>query len=128
MRNGKKFTIGLLVSGITDTFTVSVCRGVINAAKEAGVKLVIFPGKYLDRDFSERKEIFYEYQYNMFFSYAKKEMLDAILISANTIGCFTETNKIQDLVKQFDGIPCVLIASKLDGYVSVNFDNTSGIQ
>lgn len=55
-------------------------------------------------------------------------MLDAILISANTIGCFTETNKIQDLVKQFDGIPCVLIASKLDGYVSVNFDNTSGIQ
>lgn len=128
MGKGKELTIGLLVSGITDSFTVSVCRGVITAAKEAGIKLIIFPGKYLDRDFSERKEIFYEYQYNMVFSYAQKEMLDAILISANTIGCFTDINRIQEMVKRFAGIPCVLIASKIDGYTSVNFDNSSGIK
>lgn len=128
MGKGKQLTIGLLISGITDNFTVSVCRGAINAAKEAGVKLVIFPGKYLDRDCSERQEIFYEYQYNMVFSFAKKETLDALLVSANTIGCFTTVNRIKKMLEQYAGIPCVLIASKIDGYVSVNFDNSSGIK
>ena len=55
MMKVKEYTIGLLVSGIMDTFTVSVCQGVIKAAKEVGIKLIIFPVKYLDRDFTERK-------------------------------------------------------------------------
>ncbi len=42
-----------------------------------GVKLVIFPGKYLDRDLTARKEILYEYQYNTLFSYAQAARLDA---------------------------------------------------
>lgn len=128
MSRNKIFTIGLVVSGIMDTFTVAVCRGVIKAAQEAGVKLIIFPGKYLDRDFSFRRDIMYEYQYNMVFSYAKKEKLDAVLVSANTIGCFTTVEKMQKMLSQYAGIPCVLIASKMDGYISVNFDNSSGIK
>lgn len=60
MGKKKDITIGLLVSGIMDAFTISVCRGATLAAKEAGVKLVIFPGKYLDRDLSQMQEIMYE--------------------------------------------------------------------
>lgn len=128
MKKGKEYTIGLLVSGIMDTFTVSVCQGVIKATQEVGINLIIFPGKYLDREFIERKENFYEYQYNTVFSYAQKETLDALLVSANTIGCFTTTEKIQQMLSQYTGIPCVLIASKIEGYVSVTFDNNSGIK
>ena len=128
MGKGKKFTIGLLVSGIMDTFTVSVCQGVMKAAREAGMRLVIFPGKYLDRDLTQRKEILYEYQYNTIFSYAQKENVDAILVSASTIGCFTTIESIQNMLSRYAGIPCVLLASKIDGYVSVNFDNNSGIK
>ena len=47
MEKNKTFTIGLIVGGIMDSFTVSVCRGAIKAAKEAGVKLIIFPAKIL---------------------------------------------------------------------------------
>lgn len=128
MGKGKKFTIGLLVSGIMDTFTVSVCQGVMKAARDAGMRLIIFPGKYLDRDLTQRKEILYEYQYNTIFSYAQKENVDAILVSASTIGCFTTTEKIQNMLSKYAGIPCVLLASKIDGYASVNFDNSSGIK
>lgn len=128
MDKEKKFTVGLLVSGIMDDFSTSVCRGVIKAARKAGIKLVIFPGKYLDRDFTERKEIWYEYQYNTIFSFVKREKLDAVLVSANSIGCFTTVEKLREMIDQYIGIPCVLIASKLDGYVSVNFDNSSSIK
>ena len=81
VENGKRLTIGLLVSGIVDEFTMLVCKGVVHAAKEADVNLVVFPGKYLDRDLTERREIMYEYQYNTIFSYAKKENIDALIVS-----------------------------------------------
>lgn len=128
LKKDRQYTIGLLVSGIMDTFTVSICQGVIKAAKELGIKLIIFPGKYLDRDFTERKEIFYEYQYNIVFSYAQKEHLDALLVSANTIGCFATHERVQELLNRYAGIPCILLSSYMDGYLSVNFDNNSGIR
>ena len=40
----KRLTIGLLVSGITEDFVISICKGVIHAAKEADVNLVVLPG------------------------------------------------------------------------------------
>ena len=53
-------TVGLLASGITDNFSIMVCRGAMTAAREMWARLVIFPGKYLDRDLTARKEILYE--------------------------------------------------------------------
>lgn len=96
--------------------------------EDAGITLVILPGKYLDRDLSERKEIMYEYQYNTLFSFARTDNLDAVLILADSIGCYASSAKIRKLVDSYRGVPCVLIASKLEGYCSVNYDNKSGIQ
>ena len=70
-------TIGLLVSGITDIFIESVCKGVRHAASKAGMNLVVLPGRYLDRDLTQMREIMYEYQYNTIFTYANKDNLDA---------------------------------------------------
>lgn len=122
-----EITIGLLVSGIADNYSVSVCQGAIKAARENGVRLIIFPGKYIDRDLTEMKEIMYEYQYNTLFSYAMGKRLDAVLIIADSIGCYASSERIRGLVAQYCQIPCVLIGSKLNGYVSVNYDNYSGI-
>lgn len=124
----KKITVGLLVSGIMDDFTVSVCQGAMKTAKDKGIELIIFPGKYLDRDLTERKEIMYEYQYNTVFSFIQKENLDAILVSADSIGCYTTGEKVQRMLSRYAGIPCILIASKMDNYISINYDNISGIR
>ncbi len=127
-QSGKRITVGLLVSGIMDKYTESVCKGVMQAAKKADVNLVVLPCKYLDRDLTEKKEIMYEYQYNTLFAYARKDNLDALLISADSIGCYTSRERIQEVLEQYQGIPSVLIASKIDGYVSVNYDNYAGIK
>lgn len=42
MGKQKKITVGVLVSGIMDDFTKTICKGVIKAARKRGVNLVIF--------------------------------------------------------------------------------------
>jgi len=127
-KNNKRLTIGVLVSGIMDDFTVSICRGVMQSARAADVNVVALSGKYLDRDLSQNSELMYEYQFNTIFSYAKKDNLDALLIAADCIGCFTTKERMEELIRQYEGIPCVLVASKMDGYVSVTYDNYNGIR
>ena len=124
----KRPVIGLLVSGITEHFIVSICKGVMHAAKAADVDLVVLPGKYIDRDLSSNKEIRYEYQYNTVFDYASADTLDAVIVAADVIGCFASKTRIGQMLETYSGMPCVLIASKFPGYVSVNSDNYEGIR
>lgn len=124
----KRWTIGLLVSGITEHYIIPICKGVMHAAREADVNLVVLPGKYIDRDLSSNKEIRYEYQYNTLFEYAAADTLDAVIVTADVIGCFTSKDKIGQMLEKYKGIPCVLISSKFPGYVSVNSDNYKGIR
>lgn len=127
-KDEKRLTIGLLVSGIMDSFTESICRGVMQAAKMADVNLVVLSGKYLDRDLTQNRELMYEYQFNTIFSYAGKENLDALVIAADCIGCFTTKERMAEMVRQYGDMPIVLVASKMDGYVSVTYDNYTGIK
>ena len=124
----KRLTIGLLVSGITEHFIISICKGVMHAAKAADVNLVVLPGKYIDRDLSSNKDLRYEYQYNTLFDYADSTTLDGVLVIADVIGCFATKDKIGQFLNKYNDIPCVLIASKFPGYVSITSDNESGIR
>ncbi|MGN0377801.1 MAG: LacI family DNA-binding transcriptional regulator, partial [Suilimivivens sp.] len=124
----RRVTIGILVSGITDEFSKLICRGAMQMAKQLDVNLVVFPGKYLDRDVSAQPDLIYEYQFNTIFSFARKENVDAIIVAAGSIGCFTSRESIANMLKQFQGIPCILISYKLDGYINVLFDNYTGIK
>lgn len=124
----KKATIGLLVSGIMDSYTKSICKGVNNAAKEENVNVIVFPGKYIDRDLSDNRELRYEYQYNTIFSYAKNSGIDALIVAADCIGCFTSQRRVLQLLEKYARIPIILLASKAEGYPGVIFDNYQGIK
>ncbi|MCC8044931.1 MAG: GGDEF domain-containing protein [Clostridiales bacterium] len=121
-------TIGVLVSGILDDFTIHICNGIMAEARVQGVHTLFFPGKYIDRDLTDNHELMYEYQYSTVFSYVKKGCLDALIIAADCIGCFSTPERIRQLLQQFDGIPSVLIASRFDDYTNVIYDNETGIR
>ena len=128
MAGRKQPTIGMMVSGIMDDFTRPACKGAMKIAKELDVNLIVIPGKYIDRDVSDNPDLAYEYQYSSGFSFAKPENLDAVIVAAGSIGCFTSRERIRELISQFKGIPCVLISYQLEGYPYVQFDNASGIR
>lgn len=124
----RKPIIGVLVSGITDDFTEQLCLGVLEAAKTLDVTVVTMPGKYLDRDFDGNWGILYEYQHNTIFSYARPDNVDAILVAADCIGCLTTRDRLKRLMETYRGIPTVLMASRLEGYPNISYDNITGIR
>lgn len=125
----KKPIIGFLVSGIMDDYTRQLCEGVLHAAKSLDVTIVVMPGKYLDRDLPEGDiGMMYEYQHNTIFSYARPDNVDAILVAADCIGCLTTRDRLLNLMETYSGIPTILVASRLEGYPNVSYDNANGIR
>lgn len=76
----KRKTIGVLVGGITDDFTRLLCHGVIERAKTLDVNIVVIPGKFLDREYPETSDIYYEYQYQTLFPMLQMRIWTALLL------------------------------------------------
>ncbi len=127
MAEKKRYTIGVFVSGITDYFTANLCRGVMRSAEELDMNVVVFPGKYLYRDFSDIPECRYEYQYSTVFSHVDKENIDGLIIAAGSIGCMTTEDKLMQFLEQYREIPSVLVASNYDGYACISYDNKNAV-
>ncbi|MGN0395840.1 MAG: GGDEF domain-containing protein, partial [Coprococcus sp.] len=128
MNQNKKPVIGILVSGILDEFTKNVCKGIFQISKLLDVNVIVFPGKYLDRDLSGDVEIKYEYQYNMSFACANNAEIDALIVAVGTIGCFATEKSVKKMLEQYKSIPCILLNSRIEGYPCVVFDNYNGIK
>ncbi|MCM1493094.1 MAG: GGDEF domain-containing protein [Muribaculaceae bacterium] len=124
----KEKTIGVLVGGVADDFTRALCAGIRRVMKEYPVHIVLLPGKFLDRDYSDFPDIMYEYQYETVFSFAKKSNMDGLIVAANCIGCYTTEERLREFMARYAGIPCVLASTKMEGYVAVNYDNYQGIK
>lgn len=125
--NSKPVTIGLLVGGILDDFTSIICKGVCREAEKFGARVIIFPGKYIDRDLSAKPELTYEYQFNSDFMLPSADNLDAIVGSTGSIGYYATDENMSKLLAHYNGIPIVQIASHLPEYSSVAYDNRAGI-
>lgn len=124
----KRKVIGVLVGGIADDFTVQTCRGVMCEAQNQEVDVVVIPGKYIKRNLRDNKDLMYEYQYNTLFSYAGEQRFDALLVAAGSIGCYAEESEIQEFLAELSGVPCILVGDKREGFLSVNYDNCTGVR
>lgn len=123
----KRPNIGLMISHLEDDFASAVCRGAIVGAKETDANLIIFPGRYIDAVYVDKKRTEYEYQYNTLFSYAFPDDIDVLLVLVGTIGSGMSYEKKQAFLKEMGDIPIITIASEVEGYPSVCFDNKSGL-
>lgn len=128
MDKTRNLTIGFITSSIIDSFGAAMCKGVATAAKKYGANLVVFPGKYINRNLDNHPQWRYEYQYNSMFSYARKQNVDALIIAADCVGMMTTKSNIIRFLAEYKEIPLVLLASEIPGYISVNYDNASGIR
>lgn len=123
-----KYNIGLLTSHLEDDYANAVCKGCEIGAKEADVNLFIFAGRYLEAEYFDKERAQYEYQYNTLFSYPNKDNMDALLIMLGTIGCAMNYESRLQFLKQYEGIPIVLIGSEMEGYSNIIFDNRTGLR
>ncbi|MCR5213343.1 MAG: GGDEF domain-containing protein [Eubacterium sp.] len=123
----KRKTIGFLVSGIMDDFTIKMCNGVTSASlSDDDVNVVVIPVKYIYREMVGIPDKF-EYQYQTNSENLNPENMDALIVAADCIGCLTTRENLCKFMETIKGIPTVLIAARMAGYPGVTFDNKSGI-
>ncbi len=126
---GAKKTIGFVVSGIMDEFIELLCKGIISESAKDDVNIVIIPVKYIDREMKDIPDL-YEYQYRTNIQNITENNLDVLIVAADCVSCLTTGEKLRIFMDELDekNIPIILVASIMDGYPGVIFDNKTGIR
>lgn len=124
----KRLNIGVFLGDIADDFSKGICKGAMKAAEESDVNLIIFPGKYFDRDLQLFDGIRYEYQHNTLFTYVFPEKIDLLIIAIGSIGYLSTAERRKAFLDYFNQIPIITIAAAIEGYEYILYDNASGVK
>ncbi len=125
---GKRLKIGLLVSHLEDIHTKEICRGATIAAREMNIDLLIIPGRYIDPPSHNHLNDVLSSNYSGVFLLARGLGLDGLVVSAGTIGCHIDSEKLERFLQYFDGVPTVTIAVKTAGRPCVSVSADRGIR
>lgn len=126
--DGKRLKVGLFVGDLADDFSRGICKGAMQAAEELDVNLLIFPGKYFDRDYQMWDGIKYEYQHNTLFTYVFPEEIDLLIIAIGSIGYLSTEKRRKAFLDYFSQVPILTIAENIEGYEYVLYDNITGVK
>ena len=127
MKDKKRLTIGMMVHHLDNDYSKVLLKGAVTAAAEMDVNLVILPGRSLNCQLDNKKYTSYEYQYNTIYSYVSSENLDALVVSAGTIGQFVTKEEFKQFLDGFEGIPIITMENAVRGYPCVRLSG-SGIK
>ncbi len=127
MKDKNRLTIGLMIHHLDNDYSKILLKGAVSAAEESDVNLVILPGRSLNCQLDDRKYTAYEYQYNTIYSYASEKNLDALVISAGTVGQFISKEEFKQFLDGFDGLPILTMENTVSGYPCIRLSG-SGIK
>lgn len=123
MKGRKRFTVGVMIHYLDNDYSKILLRGLTLAAEEMDVNLVIMPGRSLNSQLNDLKNTAYEYQYNTIYSYATKENIDALIVSAGTVGQFVTREEFKQFLDGFEDIPIVTIENIVRGYPCIRLSS-----
>lgn len=122
----RKLNIALLISEFEDPHTNTLCQGVAQAVRERGYQLYIFPTKFLDAKTTPLLSYDYEYQNNCLFQFVSEHHIDVAIVNLGNIAANSDKEEKQKFLQMLK-MPVILISDEMDGYSSVNFDNSTGM-
>ena len=113
--------VGLLISEFKDNKACNICLGADIAARDLGVELIIFPGKFIVTDKSYSEENAYDYQYQAVYDYIYEAGFDGLIVDIESIGKNAPILKKEAFLKQFGKKPLLTI-SDMEGFDRVNYE------
>ena len=124
----KRYNVCLLVAKIVDFFSSELVKGAIMAAKGLDINLTVMPGNYIgEQEHNDQIGMHYEYQYNVLFDYAAMAHFDYVIAAVGTIGYNLEEKELKKFLAPFGNTPLLCVASPVEGYDHLCFDNYSGL-
>lgn len=123
----KPLNVALFISEFEDPFTNMLCQGAVRAAKEQDYNLYIFPGKFLDSRTGTVFDDAYAYQQNCLFQFISEKNIDIAIINLGNLASQLSREKKLEFLKTIT-VPVILISDMIDGYSSVNYENSAGMK
>ena len=120
-------TIGFFTCHLDNSYAIEVCKGVMYAAKEADVNLVIYPGMFLNASYNDPVNARFDYQYNSIFYYATPDTLDALIVSIGSIGSFLSVQDKKAFLDHFN-VPILTLEIEVPGYPCLYTESSTGMR
>lgn len=120
----KLINIGFMIHQIDNEYTTELLKGMIPAAKELGVNLIVLPGEAINGEYYDTVYAAYEYQKNIIYEYCSKDDLDGLIISAGTLSSFVSKEKFREFVDRYADIPLITLESKVGDYPCIRYDSS----
>ncbi|MGN0666115.1 MAG: diguanylate cyclase [Huintestinicola sp.] len=127
MKDKNRLTIGFMIHHLDNDYSKALIKGAVAASEDLDANLIIFPGRSLNSQLNDLQHTVYEYQNNVIYSYASAENLDALVISAGTIGSFVTNEEFKTFVDSFGELPVITTENKVRGYPCIRLSG-SGIK
>ena len=120
--------IGLLISEFHDRDVCDLCLGADRAAKDLGVELIIFPGKYIITDKNQNNYDPFMYQHQAVYDYCIDAGFDGLIVDIEKIGKDAPILKREAFLNQFGKKP-LLTVTETEGYDFVIAEkNTTNVE
>lgn len=120
--------IGVLISGITEDYTMNLCNGIEYLAKKDDVQCVVIPGKYVGFDYASDVQDKNGFCYNSLFSYSFLSCFDGLIVEMASVLMYADEAKKEKFVNLFKDIPHVFVSYENEDFSCVSIDNKAGLR
>ena len=122
-------TIAVIAGNIANEF----CKDLVDSIKNSlpvnkGYHLVVLPGEVLIKSGKTGAKWQNVAVFNGVYGLARQCEVDGIIIAVGSMGWMVSEEELRSFFKNYDGIPKVLLSSVEKDYVTVNYDNETGIE
>lgn len=122
MTDKKRYYVGLMIHHLENEYASEVLKGAISAAEELDINLILLPGRGINAVDDDEKYSIYDYQYNVIYNYVSSANLDALIVSAGTIGSYISHEEMIQFLRGFKNLPVLTMEVEYPGYPCIHFN------
>jgi diguanylate cyclase (GGDEF)-like protein len=119
---GRRYTVGFLVSYLTEDYAAEIWRGLVKAAEKRGVDLLAIDGGAIEDPYAIHR------QKATIYSVIQNVTFDCMILAAGSIGNFATDARMEEFLQSLPRVPQVLIGKAVGDRYTVLVDNRSAMR
>lgn len=118
----KRSTVAFFVNALEGDYNEALCRGIIDAAEENDVNLIILPGETIKMDYTG------QYNYNVIYEFVCRHNVDALITASSVLCGFVTRAEFETFCLRYRPLPLVSIGVPIKGFSSVLINSRTGLK
>lgn len=118
----KRPTIAFFSNSLEEDYTETLGKGIIEAAEEKDVNLIILSGETLKMGYTGR------YNYNVVYEYVSHQNVDALVIASSVLCQCVTNDEFKEFCYKYKPLPVVSIGVPVEGIPSVLINSRTGLK